>query len=154
MQLKSIARCLAVFILVTLLAACGSSSSNDDDNQAPSDDLNTPATYRITLTNVTHSQPLSPVALIFHSDSFRAWEVGLPASVALEVLAEGGDPTDFIQAADNDPGVVRTATGADVIPPGAQESLEVVVDAGGQSIYLTIATMLVNTNDAFAGVNA
>ena len=49
--------------------------------------------------------------------------------------------------------VLATATGAGVLLPGTTESADLTVTTAG-SIRLTLATMLVNTNDAFGGLNA
>lgn len=122
-----------------LLTACGSDSNP------------TSASFRMTLTNITHSQPLSPMAVVLHGDAYSAWEVGASASPALEVLAEDGSPTDLIQAADANPDVLATATGAGVVLPGATDSVELTLSTVSP-INFTLATMLVNTNDAFGGL--
>jgi hypothetical protein len=132
--------------LATFLLACGGggSSSSSIEPAATSN-------YQIVLTNLTNNQPLSPVALILHSDPFSAWEEGLPASDALEALAESGSPAELLQAADADSNVLATASGAGIVLPGGQASLDVGVDTG-EDLRLTVATMLVNTNDAFGGL--
>lgn len=135
-----------VIIAFTLPVACGGGGSSTD-NQTET------AVFRVTLTNLTNGQPLSPMAVILHEDGYRAWEAGIASSVALEMLAEGGNATDLIHAADADPGVLATQTGAGVIPPGGKESVELTVALDG-SVLLTVATMLVNTNDAFGGISA
>lgn len=130
-----------VFLLgILALTGCGS----DDDPVR--------ATYRIQVTNITHGQPLSPLAVVFHGDDYRAWTIGDAADPALEQLAEGGDPTDFIQGAGDHADVVATATGTGVILPGTTDQVDLTVPAY-LPFRLTLATMLVNTNDAFGGVN-
>ena len=159
MRPKSILTYLGVLLLVITLSACGSDSSSSDQNSVPSDETGADdsvqsARYRITVTNITHSQPMSPLAVILHGDGHRAWELGLPASPGLEVLAEGGDPTDFIQMAADDPLVWLTASGADIIAPGGSQELDLNVTGPAEDLYLTAATMLVNSNDAYGGINA
>ncbi len=150
---------LGLLALLLLVASCGSDNTNSDSaalsNSAPSE--NEPASsmsYRISVSNITNSQPLSPLAVIVHSDNYRAWEVGLPASVALEVLAEGGDPGELVRTAANNPEVLAAAKGVAPIPPGANETIDVTFVESNENIYLTVATMLVHTNDGFGGVNA
>jgi hypothetical protein len=111
------------------------------------------ASYRITLTNLTHAQPLAPMAIILHGDAYMAWEAGEAASNALETLAESGSPAELIQAASQDADVIATASGTDVILPGAAESVDIQAETG-KSLQLSVATMLVNTNDAFGGISA
>lgn len=132
----------------SLLAACGGSDNDDDDND-------TKQTYRfeITVTNLAHNQPLSPMGLVLHGDEFTPWEIGQPASVALEDLAEGGDNAAFIgQTSD---AILMGQSGNGLIMPGAQDSVSVSIDVEeGDALNLSLATMLVNTNDAFVGANS
>ncbi len=74
----------------------------------------------------------------------------MPASVALEKLAEGGDASEFItQAMDNE---VATGLGTGPIPPGMSEDITISDVMWSEDLQITLATMLVNTNDAFSGV--
>jgi hypothetical protein len=75
------------------------------------------------------------------------WQVGQPASIALEKLAEGGDSSDFIALENN----LATVTSEGAVPPGASVTLNLNTTET-MANYLTIATMLVNTNDAFSGL--
>jgi hypothetical protein len=102
--------------------------------------------YSITLTNLTYAQPLSPVVVTLHGDT-KMWQVGQSASAALEKLAEGGDNTDLIALASN----MATTTSEGPVPPGASVTLDITTTEPSAT-YLTVATMLVNTNDAFSGL--
>ncbi|BDM65884.1 hypothetical protein NFHSH190041_33360 [Shewanella sp. NFH-SH190041] len=104
--------------------------------------------YTVTVTNLTANQPFSPVALLQHSDAFTAWQAGSSASVALEKLAEGGNAADF----DSETGVNARVSDTAPLGPGEQTKLSFELDAK-DAAYLTVATMLVNTNDAFTGVS-
>lgn len=106
-------------------------------------------TYEITLTNLSNSQPLSPLAVVLHSGSYNAWSVGSPAGAGLEQLAEGGDNTQFLADASAG-GAIATSSGDGVVGPGASDRVDVVVNSASD-LQLTVATMLVNTNDAFSG---
>ena len=104
--------------------------------------------YEVTVSNLTYGQPLSPVAVILH-DEGNFWQIGESASVALETLAESGDNTSFL-AEDQ---VLSGQSGTGVIMPGMSETVEISL-TDNQPDFISIATMLVNTNDAFSGVNA
>lgn len=120
-----------------LLAGC---DDDDDDKKYYQ--------YEVKVQNLTYGQPVSPAAVAFH-ESGALWQVGEPASDALEVLAESGDNTAFL-AQDY---ITDSASGAGVIMPGMSETVMVkVYDYPAE--LLTVATMLVNTNDAFSGVSA
>ena len=114
-------------------------------------DLVEPSVYKIELVNVTANQPIAPAAVVLHSDAYYAWDVGAPASLGLERLAESGAPTDFIDelsfALDS-----GYSEGGPIAPGGRRTVyLEALWQEG---IALTIAGMPVNTNDAFSGTTA
>jgi len=121
-----------------VVAGCGSSSSNSSK------------TYRVTLTNVTASQPLSPATVIIHTSDYHLWQPGQMASVALEKLAESGDNQQVLDEAASDNDVISSKSGTGVIPPGSSETLELKIN-NANNISISVAAMLVNTNDAFAG---
>lgn len=108
------------------------------------------ALYEVTVTNLTNAQPVSPVAVILHREDYALYRIGTPASLGLEQLAEGGDNTQLLLDADANASVKEAKGGAGAIPPGAQESVRVSGNGAG---CISVATMLVNTNDAFAGTN-
>lgn len=150
LHLKLRSRVLApVFVplaLATLLSACNNSSDNDD-TPAPPPPVVVTATYQVTVTNLTSAQPFSPVAVVLHSTG-ELWQIGQPASAALETLAESGDNTALI-ASDF---VVSSATHSEALIPGTSADITIsTTDESARS--LSLATMLVNTNDAFSGLN-
>ena len=137
---------------VALMAAC---SDNDNNVTAPEPPAPAPAppapvnvTYEVTVTNLTQAQPLSPVAVVLH-DTGALWQIGESASEALEIMAEGGDNSSLLGL----DVVAASASGAAPIGPGGSESISVTIE-DNESALMSIATMLVNTNDAFTGLNA
>lgn len=144
--------------MALLLALAGCS---DDDNPLPEPPTTpdpTPAppappapvtsSYEITVTNLTNAQPLSPVAVVLHTEG-QLWEIGTAASEELEYLAEGGD-NSFVLGL---PVAAAGASGMGPIAPGASETISISID-DNDSALLSVVTMLVNTNDAFTGINA
>ncbi|BDY03388.1 spondin domain-containing protein [Ferrimonas sp. YFM] len=141
-------RTLTLGLMATaLLVGC---HDDDDDNSTapPPPEM---VSFEVTVTNLTAAQPMSPVAAYLHDGSVAGWQFGEAASEPLEVLAEGGDGTDWLAAA-TAAGAGITAAGEGILPPGMAQSLTLTLEAG-QGMRLTSATMLVNTNDAFAGIN-
>jgi len=115
------------------------------------DDDTDPVSYQVEVLNLTAAQPLSPAAVVFHRSGYSGWEVGATAGDGLEYLAEGGTTAEFVEEAESQAAVVTTAEGEAAIAPGATG--ELVVDLRGRTgLELTVAGMLVNTNDAFTGV--
>ena len=134
-----------------LLASLALTGCDDDSfTQAPAP-APTPASYEVTVVNTTNNQPLSPVAVITHSTSYSAWTVGSAASTDLEQLAEGGSNAQLLGSL---AGVdASSASGTGAIAPGASEMISVTASVVTQT-SITVATMLVNTNDAFAGLRS
>ena len=128
-------------LIVVSLLSLGLFACDDD-----SPDKVMEYSYSVTLTNLTYAQPLSPVALSLHGEE-KMWQVGESASTALEKLSEGGDNTDFMALANN----IVSVSSEEPVPPGDSVTLNIkTTDAS--ATYFTVATMLVNTNDAFSGL--
>jgi hypothetical protein len=140
---------LAPALITLLLSGC---FHDDDDNvkevEPPVVVVPAPTeySYQIMITNLTNAQPLSPLGVVLHGDS-PMWSVGTSASIALEKLAEGGDNTDFL-ASD---GVISSISSDGVILPGTKAMVSLST-TDVMATHLSLATMLVNTNDAFSGL--
>ncbi|MEM1141747.1 MAG: spondin domain-containing protein [Pseudomonadota bacterium] len=140
------------------LAACsdGDSISNTPEPPPPPPPAPAPppvtnAVFEVTAVNLTTGQPLSPLAAVIHDGDFRAFTVGEAASEGLELLAEGGDNSGFLDEASGR----AEASGSAPIGPGGSETLTLELDGDDtSSAVLTLMTMLVNTNDVIAGVNS
>jgi len=133
-----------------MLSACGGSSSSMMEEDMP--DPMITYSYQVTVTNLTYAQPMSPLALILHNEG-QLWTVGEMASVALENLAESGDNTDVLA----DAIALSGKSGSGLLLPGMSEVIDVsytFTDVNNAPMMLSLATMLVNTNDAFTGINA
>lgn len=134
---------MATFLLATLvLQGC---SDNDDKPGAGA----TKRSYEVTVVNLTNNQPFSPVAAIMHGAAYQGMTLGGAASAGLEQLAESGDNSSFLADASSNTAVADTAAGKGVIAPGTEGT----VTLSGSGTLLTIASMLVNTNDAIAAIN-
>lgn len=131
------------------LAAC----SDNDDVLVINDD-EPEAVYEITITNLTANQPFSPAAVMLHAPAWQSFETGESASLALEHLAEGGSNTMLIAEADEEEAVYSSEDGAQLIGPGASQTLTIRTDADyADNLALSVVSMLVNTNDAITAIN-
>tara|TARA_R110001592_G_scaffold363371_1_gene685421 strand:- start:13224 stop:13850 length:627 start_codon:yes stop_codon:yes gene_type:complete len=110
-----------------------------------------PKKFEISVSNLTAGQPLSPITVFILDDTqANTFTVGMPATAALELMAEGGDNSGLLEAVDS----LGEASGAAPVGPGGIDSVELQVEADDDTaLSLTVLTMLVNTNDAFTGVN-
>lgn len=138
---------LTVALLALALSACSDDDSDSDNTQEPETPTPESYAYEIKVTNITAGQPLSPLAAYLAGENSQAWQTGEAASEALEVLAEGGDGSALLTAQ----GSEYQHAGAAPIGPGGSETFQLSTD-NMDSLQLTVATMLVNTNDAFSGL--
>ena len=114
------------------------------------------AVYTVQITNLTYSQPFAPAAVILHESGFYTFEEGEPASMGVEVMAEGGDPSLVISEAMESSDFLDAQSSGGILGPrslGAELTL-VVPELDADDLRLTVTAMLVNTNDAFTGLNA
>ena len=127
-----------------LLSAC---DNNDDSMEMGK------ARYQIDITNLSNNQPFSPPALVSHAPDYQPWMIGSPASMGLEKLAEGGDNSEFVMQAQSHSEVGMIVSGSELILPGATASFTLQTSRSHDTM-LSLATMLVNSNDAFTGLNS
>lgn len=134
------------------LAGCGGDSTSRPDADADDNSDETTYEYQVTVTNLTASQPFSPLSVVLHNSSWSAFELGQAASVDLEQIAESGSNSDFLDAAEDSVNVYAAAGGVGIIGPGASESVMVTTSSAG-TFELSLVSMLVNTNDAITALN-
>lgn len=138
-----------------MLTACGGSNNNNNNGTAPPAPVEpepvTNAIFDIGIVNLTAAQPFSPVAALVLDDDTRLFTVGEPASVSLETMAEGGDNSALLDAVAS----LAEVSGSAPVGPGASDTLSLEIEGDDTTgLRLSVLTMLVNTNDAFTGVNA
>ena len=71
----------------------------------PAHAATTMLTYTVTVTNNTTALVLTPAAVIVHGGDYAPPGAGDMASAGLEVLAESGNPDDYITESKNDGGM-------------------------------------------------
>lgn len=146
---KTFSLCL-LLSTVFLLQACSSSGDNSEIATPPP----AMASFDVTVSNLTNAQPLSPIAVIAHPSGYSVFAIGSAASVGLEELAEGGDNTALLAAANADSMVAAVISGGAAIGPAGSETVTVdVLQSELPGLRISVATMLVNTNDAFTALN-
>jgi len=106
--------------------------------------------YKVSFNNLTYKQPMSPPAVVLHSEGYRLYQTTHAVSVSLEKLAEGGDNSDVISDALLDNRVISAKSAEGVVVPSGIKEIEI---SGMNGVCISIAAMLVNTNDAFVGAS-
>ena len=146
---------LGLIVLATTALAVGPAAADDDER-----DGDAAKTWRVTITNLTPpgpgapgSQPLSPPLFVVHSSQADIWGVGEIASHGVAAIAEDANNAPLESALPALPGVKTVHTGAGgPIPSGVTRSF--TVETTGRFNRLSVVTMLVNTNDAFTGLDS
>lgn len=108
--------------------------------------------YEVTIVNLTKGQTFTPQLIATHSRQVSAFTLGDPASLGLEILAEGGDTSMLAAELSTSPHAIGDLqTLPDLLGPGERVSVE--VSASARHRYLTVAAMLIPTNDTFVALN-
>lgn len=157
--MKQLIKFGALALASSLLVACSSDDDGDALTELPSTELpgdSQEALFEIRVTNLTNAQPLSPVAVMLHQSGFSSFVDGESASLALELLAEGGDNADVLSEVQAATQHLASASTEGPVPPQSISPLVSLSVAAEDmaDVRLSVISMLVRTNDAFTGVNA
>jgi hypothetical protein len=114
--------------------------------------------YRVTIENLTSSQPFSPGAAVTHSRRASWFHIGGRASEGIRLIAENGDPAAALAELEGAPGVsqvvlIPAPTGCRDCPGPFGTAQRFEIDARGNAHELSLAVMLICTNDGFTGVH-
>ena len=135
------------FVMVIAAAATATSAG-----AAPKRDTG-PATYTVTIENLTDGQYLTPPNWATHSAADSVFSISRPASAGVAAVAEnGGVPTlaAELSAALDQTGAGDSGVGASApIPPGGSVTFHITTDQD----RISVVSMLICTNDGFAGLD-
>lgn len=106
--------------------------------------------YLVTITNLTRAESFTPVLVASHKRGVHLFEPGSAASDELAQLAEGGNTAPLSDMLKANKRVTATSVSTGLLAPGA--SVTVKVSAKGAQ-YISLASMLIPTNDAFFALN-
>lgn len=106
--------------------------------------------YEVTVTNITSGQNFTPILIATHKKGVKLFTPGSPASEELEILAEGGDTGPLAGILSANPVVGHVMNTGGLLGPG--ESVTVEIPAGRYR-YLSLAAMMIPTNDGFISLN-
>ena len=110
------------------------------------------AEITVSITNLTQGMAFTPRLLVAHTGAVDLFEPGTVASPGLTEVAEGGATGTLAAALDLDTTVQRNQTFGGLLGPAATSS-DYTFETNGHP-YLSLVTMLIPTNDAFAGLDS
>jgi archaellum component FlaF (FlaF/FlaG flagellin family) len=110
------------------------------------------ASYHVTITNITNSINFTPILLASHRKGVSLYELGSTASNELTAIAEGGDIVPLSAVLQDDPRVADVQDSGDLLGPG--ESVTVTLSATHGAHNISMASMMLPTNDGFIALNS
>lgn len=107
--------------------------------------------YAVVVTNMTRGQSFTPILVAIHTQAVRLFAPGTAASPELRELAEEGSTDPFITLLRGMRSEVRDAVStAGLLAPGVTVGIEVL--GSDPCDRISVAAMLIPTNDGFFGV--
>ena len=107
--------------------------------------------YEVTVTNLTRGQQFTPILVASHKAGVRLFELGTPATSQLRTLAEEGNVVPLTALLLGNPDVRDVVNSGALLNPG--HSVTQRVSTRGNFDNVSVAAMLIPTNDAFFAVN-
>ena len=107
--------------------------------------------YDVTITNVTREQSFTPILVATHGGGVRLFRLGDPASPELATLAESGATQPLADMLATNPQVSHITTTTGLLDAGKSVTVRIAAGEGAKS--LSMAAMLVPTNDGFFALN-
>lgn len=143
----------------SLLVSASAFAGHHDNGNHNGNGSSAPRAYEVTITNITIGQSFTPVLVATHKPGIAFFELGAPPSADLADLAEGGATGGLQATLDSLPEFVfQTATSGltpddnPLINPG--ESVTVMIYGDRDYDRLSLAGMLLPTNDSFVAINS
>ncbi len=114
------------------------------------------ALYRVTITNLTDNQWLTPPVVATHSPFVALYRAGYPAPSGVREIAENGNLDPLVAALEASAAVTDFAVGVAGDPPPLAPGASVTVEVEGSpfSTRVSVAAMLICSNDGFTGLDA
>ena len=152
----------AMVFACSALTVIGCSSS--DDTPAPGGDggpggqAATAGIYRISFTNLTDGQPMTPPVVAIHDTGTHLYQIGSAASTELQAIAENGNNTPMVELAASLDAVSASGVAfVDASAPGPffpGETASVILQTDAANQVFSAVNMIVCTNDGFAGTDS
>lgn len=109
--------------------------------------------YEVSVTNLSPGLQFTPILVVAHNAGIALWEGGAEASPELALLAEDGDTSALEGVLAGVPDLVSDFGASEgLLDPG--KSVSVIVGGGDGIDRISLAAMLLPTNDSFVGGNS
>jgi hypothetical protein len=111
--------------------------------------------FEVTVTNLTKGQEFAPILVASHREGFRLFKLGEPVSPEMAILAEEGFPGPLAGVLSGMPEVKDVVTSPlnQEGTPDPGTSLTLTVKAPYPFNHISVAAMIVPTNDGFFAID-
>ena len=109
--------------------------------------------FNVEIINLTNGIWFTPFVIAAHPEGTNLFTVGQPASASLQAMAEGGDIAGLVSDLQAVGATIVENPAGGLLMPAMSANADMNTDATS-NVELSIAGMLLPTNDAFAGLNA
>jgi spondin N len=106
--------------------------------------------FEVTVINITRGQQFTPLLVATSKGNSRIFTLGSPASSELRALAEEGNTAPLMAALSANSDFKQVVTVPGLLDPGKSATTKLNAD---DADYLTVAAMLIPTNDGFLALN-
>lgn len=110
------------------------------------------AELELEITNLTKGLYFTPVIITAHDSEDRLFEVTTEASAALQAMAEGGDISALETQASASASDFASNPAGGLLGPASSAATVLTTTDGNE--YLSVAAMLLPTNDGFVGLDS
>ena len=108
------------------------------------------ADINVRIINLTNGIWFTPFVVAAHPDGTSLFTVAQPASASLQAMAEGGDISSLVTDLQGLGATIAEDPAGGMLPPAMSANVDLNTD-GTSNVLLSVAAMLLPTNDAFAG---
>ncbi|KPH94450.1 hypothetical protein AMS58_11875 [Pseudoalteromonas porphyrae] len=110
------------------------------------------AELELKLTNLTQGIHFTPILITAHNNEEHLFEVAMPASTALQTMAEGGNLDPLVAQATAAGSDMAANPAAGLLAPTTSTMTTLMTTDGND--YLSVTAMLLPTNDGFVGLDS
>ncbi len=133
---------MKTFFRAALLSACAGAAP-----AAQATDFN------VEIVNLTNGIWFTPFLVAAHPEGTSLFSTGQPASASLQAMAEGGDISGLVADLMGLGATIGANPAGGLLPPADSTNIDLNTD-GTSNVVLSVVSMLLPTNDAFAGLNS
>lgn len=107
----------------------------------------------VEVTNLTNGSYFTPLLVAAHTKHVDLFEPGMPASPALQAMAEGGDLAGLVSDLGDAGARYETDPAGGLLAPG-QSAVADLRGSGNRNKWLSVVAMILPTNDGFIGLDS